>query len=147
TTNEIRSEFGQATHLWGSVAHVDHINQTFREIERRFGRLDYYVHNAADGMLVRLEQAKESHWEKAFRTNVVGYHLCAMQAARIMQRNGGGRIVALSSTGARRYLENYGVMGPVKAAVETLTMYLARELGPCNVQVNAVSACPIYGER
>jgi enoyl-[acyl-carrier protein] reductase III len=144
---EIPAEHGQATQLWGSVVTTDHIDRAFHQIEQRFDRLDYYIHNAADGVLTSLEKATESHWEKAFRTDIIGYHLCAMRAAKLMQKSGGGRIVALSSSGAKRYIEYYGVMGPVKAALESLTMYLAQELAPCNVQVNAVAACPIYGER
>jgi enoyl-[acyl-carrier protein] reductase III len=131
----------RAIHRWGSFASAERIERAFREIEERFGRLDYYVHNAADEVITSLDNATERHWEEAFRTNIVGYHLCAMRAAKLMQKSGGGRIVALSSPGAKRYMENYGVMGPVKAALESLTMYLARELGPYNVQVNAVSAC------
>ena len=55
--------------------------------------------------------------------------------------------MAISSAGTRRYMQHYGVMGPVNAALETLTMYLAQELAPYNVQVNAVAACPSYGEQ
>jgi enoyl-[acyl-carrier protein] reductase III len=147
TAREILAEHGKATHLWGSFANSEHIERVFDEIEKRFDRLDYYVHNASDGVITSLDKVIESHWEKAFRTNIVGYHMSAMRAAKLMRKSGGGRIVALSSPGAQRYLEYFGVLGPVKAALESLTMYLARELGPHNVQVNAVSAGPVYGER
>lgn len=147
TTEEILAGHGKATHLWGSFANGRHINKVFDEIEKRFDRFDYYVHNASDGAITSLDRVTEAHWEKAFRTNIVGYHLSALRAARLMQRSGGGRIVALSSPGAQRYLEYFGVLGPVKAALESLTMYLACELGSYNVQVNAVSAGPVYGER
>jgi enoyl-[acyl-carrier protein] reductase III len=147
TTREILDAQGNATHLWGSFANRQHIDKIFDEIEQRFERLDYYVHNASDGAITSLDKVTEAHWEKAFRTNIVGYHISAMRAAKLMHKTGGGRIVALSSPGAQRYLEYFGVLGPVKAAVESFTMYLARELGTYNVQVNAVSAGPVYGER
>jgi NAD(P)-dependent dehydrogenase (short-subunit alcohol dehydrogenase family)/acyl carrier protein len=147
TTEEILAGNGKATHLWGSFANTEHIKTIFAEIEQRFGRLDYYVHNASDGAIMSLDKVTEAHWEKAFRSNIVGYHLSAMQAAKLMQRSPGGRIVALSCPGAQRYLEYFGCMGPVKAALESLTMYLARELAGYGVHVNAVSAGPIYGER
>ena len=147
TTEEILAQDGKATHLWGSFAKNDHIDKAFDEIEKQFGRLDYYVHNASDGVIAPLDQVTESHWEKAFRTNIVGYHLSAMRAAKLMQKSGGGRIVALSSPGAQRYIEYFGVLGPVKAALESLTRYLSRELSPYNILVNAVSAGPVYGER
>jgi enoyl-[acyl-carrier-protein] reductase (NADH) len=72
-------------------------------------------------------------------------HQGAMLAAPLM-RPRGGKIVSLSSPGAHRYIEHFGCMGPIKAAVESLTRYLAIELAPDNIQVNAVSAGPIYGE-
>jgi NAD(P)-dependent dehydrogenase (short-subunit alcohol dehydrogenase family)/acyl carrier protein len=147
TDREILAGNGQATHAWSSLAGTDHIERSFREIEERFDRLDYYVHDAADQVIASLDKATESQWEKAFRSNVITYHLCAMRAAKLMQKSGGGRIVALSSASARRYMEHYGVMGPVKAALETLTMYLAQELARYNVQVNAVAAGPAYGEQ
>jgi enoyl-[acyl-carrier protein] reductase III len=147
TSQEILAGNRQATHVGGSFASSEHVERAFREIEQRFGRLDYYVHNAADEVITSLDRVTESHWEKVFRTHIVAYHLCAMRAAKLMQKSGGGRIVALSSPGAKRYMEHYGVMGTVKAALESLTMYLAQELGPYNVQVNAVAACPIYAEQ
>jgi enoyl-[acyl-carrier protein] reductase III len=146
TANAIAAEFGAATHLWGSFASRQHIDRIFDEIESRFGRLDFYVHNASDGAVARLQDVSEEHWENAFRTNIVGYHLSAMRAAKLMKKSGGGRIVSMSSPGARRYLEFFGCLGPVKAAVESLTLYLAQELAPLNVQVNAVSAGPVYGD-
>jgi len=147
TSQEILPGNGQATRLWGSLASSEHVERAFGEIEQRFGRLDYYVHDAADEVIASLDRVTESHWEKAFRTHIVAYHLCAMRAAKLMQKSGGGRIVALSSSGAKRYMEYYGIMGPAKAALESLTMYLAQELGPYNVQVNAVASSPIDAKQ
>jgi enoyl-[acyl-carrier protein] reductase III len=138
---------GRTTHLRGSLAGSQDVDRAFRQIEERFDGLDYYVHNAADEVITSLAKATEGDWEKAFRTDIVGYHLAAMRAAKLMKKSGGGRIVALSASGAHRYMEHYGVMGPVKAALESLTMYLAQEFAADNIQVNAVSACPIYGDQ
>ncbi|AUX43486.1 3-oxoacyl-ACP reductase [Sorangium cellulosum] len=143
--DEIRSAGGDAVHLWGSVANAAHIEKLFEAIARDVGELHYFVSNASNGRFGPLEQTTPEHWELAFRTNVIGYHQCALRAARLMERHGGGRIVALSSNGSSRYLEHFGAMGAVKAAVESLTRALAVELAPRNVQVNCVSAGPIYG--
>ncbi|WP_437683478.1 SDR family oxidoreductase [Sorangium sp. So ce131] len=143
--DEIRSAGGDAVHLWGSVANAAHIEKLFEAIEREVGELHHFVSNASNGRFGPLEQTTPEHWELAFRTNVIGYHQCALRAARLMERHGGGRIVALSSNGSSRYLEHFGAMGAVKAAVESLTRALAVELAPRNVQVNCVSAGPIYG--
>ncbi|WP_437302546.1 SDR family oxidoreductase [Sorangium sp. So ce388] len=143
--DEICAAGGDAVHVWGSVANVAHIDKLFETIERDVGELHHFVSNASNGRFGPLEQTTPEHWELAFRTNVIGYHQCALRAARLMERRGGGRIVALSSNGSSRYLEHFGAMGAVKAAVESLTRALAVELAPRNVQVNCVSAGPIYG--
>ncbi|HTN89355.1 MAG TPA: SDR family oxidoreductase, partial [Sorangium sp.] len=143
--DEICAAGGDAVHVWGSVANVAHIDKLFETIERDVGELHHFVNNASNGRFGPLEQTTPEHWELAFRTNVTGYHQCALRAARLMERRGGGRIVALSSNGSSRYLEHFGAMGAVKAAVESLTRALAVELAPRNVQVNCVSAGPIYG--
>jgi NAD(P)-dependent dehydrogenase (short-subunit alcohol dehydrogenase family)/acyl carrier protein len=142
---EIRGAGGDAAHVWGSVANPAHVEAMFEAIARDVGELHHLVSNASNGRLGPLEQTTPEHWELAFRTNVVGYHQCALRAARLMERHGGGRIVALSCNGSSRYLEHFGAMGAVKAAVEALTRALAVELAPRNVQVNSVAAGPIYG--
>ena len=97
-------------------------------------------------MLARLEDITPEHWEKAFRTNVVGLHQSALQAARLMRRRGGGKIITLSSPAAHGYVDYFGCMGAVKAAVESLTRSLAIELARDNIQVNCVSPGPVYGD-
>jgi len=143
--DQIRSAGGEAVHVWGSVANPAHVEAIFEAIDREVGELHHFVSNASNGRFAPLEQTTPEHWELAFRTNVMGYHQCAVRAARMMERHGGGRIVALSSNGSSRYLEHFGAMGAVKAAVEALTRALAVELAPRNVQVNAIAAGPIYG--
>lgn len=146
TVEEIKSEGGQATHIWGSVANPQQLTGLFDEIDARFGFLDFYVHNASNGVLATLDKVTPEHWDKALRTNVIAFHQGAMSAARLMRSRGGGRIVTISSPGAQRYIEYFGCLGPAKAALESLSRYLAVELGPHNITVNAVSAGPIYGE-
>jgi NAD(P)-dependent dehydrogenase (short-subunit alcohol dehydrogenase family)/acyl carrier protein len=146
TAAEIVAGGGQAVHLWGSVTNAAHLEQIFGEIERRWGGLDFLISNASNGILAPMKDIQPDHWDRAFRTNVVGLHQAALLAAPLMRRRGGGKIVALSSVGAQRYLDYLGCIGVVKAAVESLVRYLAVELGGDNIQVNAVSAGPVYGE-
>ena len=141
----VRGAGGDAAHVWGSVANPAHVEAMFDAIAREVGELHHFISNASNGRFGPLEQTTPEHWELAFRTNVVGYHQCALRAARLMERHGGGRIVALSCNGSARYLEHFGAMGAVKAAVEALTRALAVELAPRNVQVNSIAAGPIYG--
>jgi NAD(P)-dependent dehydrogenase (short-subunit alcohol dehydrogenase family)/acyl carrier protein len=146
TAGEIQARGGDAFHVWGSVANPDHVEALFAEVEARCGGLDFFVSSASNGMLARLADITAEHWEKAFRTNVVGLHQSAMLAAGLMRRRGGGRIVTLSSPAAHGYVDYFGCMGAVKAAVESLTRSLAVELAPDNIQVNCVSPGPVYGE-
>jgi NAD(P)-dependent dehydrogenase (short-subunit alcohol dehydrogenase family)/acyl carrier protein len=146
TTEEIRKAGSDAIHLWGSVANPTQLQNIFNEIDSRIGQLDFFVSNASNGIVGPLKDVTEEHWNRAFQTNVIGLHQGALWASAMMKRNGGGKIVSLSSPGSHRYIEYFGCMGPIKAAVESLTLYLAVEFGNDNIQVNCVSAGPIYGD-
>ncbi|HVS66877.1 MAG TPA: SDR family oxidoreductase [Thermoanaerobaculia bacterium] len=146
TAAEIERQGGDVLHLWGSVANPKHLDGIFDEIEERYGRLDFLVANASNGGLGRLEDITPQHWEKAFRTNVVGLHHSALRAVQLMRRHGGGKIVTLSSPAAHGHVEYFGCMGPVKAAVESLTRSMAVEFAGDNVQVVCVSPGPLPGE-
>jgi enoyl-[acyl-carrier protein] reductase III len=146
TTAEIVAAGGKAVHLWGSVTNPAQLEGIFREMDARFQGIDFLISNASNGILAPLKDIEPAHWERAFRTNVVALHQASLQAAASMRRRGGGKIVALSSVGAQRYMDYLGCIGTVKAAVESLVRYLAVELGSDNIQVNAVSAGPVYGE-
>jgi enoyl-[acyl-carrier protein] reductase III len=146
TAEEIRDSGGEAIHLWGSMANPEHVNRVFDEIEAHYGHLDFFIGNASNGMLARLEDITVEHWEKAYRTNVIGLHQSALRAVKLMRIRGGGKIITLSSPAAHGYVDYFGCMGTVKAAVESLTRSMAIEFAPYNIQVNCVSPGPVYGE-
>ena len=146
TTEAIKAKGGDATHVWGSVANPVHVQAIFDEIEATYGGLDFFISNASNGMLARLEDITVEHWEKAFRTNIVGLHQGALRAVEMMKKRGGGKIITLSSPAAHGYVDYFGCMGAVKAAVESLTRSMAIEFAPYNIQVNCVSPGPVYGE-
>lgn len=146
TAQEIRDNGGDAMHVWGSMANPEHVDRIFDEIGARFGGLDFFVANASNGMLARLKDITAKDWEKAYRTNVVGLHQCALRAVPLMRARGGGKIITLSSPAAHGYVDYFGCMGTVKAAVESLTKSMAIEFASDNIQVNCVSPGPIYGE-
>ena len=146
TAQEIRDRGGDAIHVWGSMANPEHVESVFKEIDAHYGRLDFFIGNASNGMLARLKDITVKDWEKAYRTNVIGLHQCALLAVERMRRTGGGKIITLSSPASHGYVDYFGCMGTVKAAVESLTRSMAIEFAPDNVQVNCVSPGPIYGE-
>jgi NAD(P)-dependent dehydrogenase (short-subunit alcohol dehydrogenase family)/acyl carrier protein len=143
TVAELTAEGRDAIHVWGSVADAEHLDQMFDAIEARHGHLDFLVHNASDVTSTPLTAITAEEWHRAFRTEVVGLHQAAMRAAALMAKRGGGKIVTLTHPAAQRCFENQALLGTVKAAVESLTRYLAVELGPRNIQVNAVCAGPV----
>lgn len=146
TTAEIIEHGGKAYHIWGSVANPAHVEMMFDEIEQKFGQLDILVCNASDGRIGSFTDVTADDWDRAFRTNVVGHHQCAMRASKLMQSQGGGAIVTMSSIAASKYVEGLGGQGVVKAAVESLTRYLACELAPLGIRTNCVSGGPVYGQ-
>jgi NAD(P)-dependent dehydrogenase (short-subunit alcohol dehydrogenase family)/acyl carrier protein len=146
TAAEIRNEGGTAHHLWASVANAAQLHKMFDTIESEFGGLDFLISNASNGLLGPLDQIQPEHWEKALRTNVIGLHQCALRARPMMKARGGGRIITMSSVAAHRYVDYFGCMGPMKAAVESLTKFLAVEFQPDNILVNCVSAGAVYGQ-
>jgi len=146
TVDEIKSAGGKAIHAWGSVANPQQLDGIFNQIESEFGGLDFFVSNASNGMLARLEDITVEHLEKAFRTNVIGLHQSSLRARALMKKRGGGKIVTLSSPACHGYVDYFGCMGTVKAAVESLTKSMAIEFAADNIQVNCVSPGPIYGD-
>lgn len=146
TVAEIQAAGHEAIHLWGSIANPEHVEDIFRDVERTFGQLDILVCNASDGRLGSFLELTYDDWDRAFRTNVAGHHQCAIRAARLMQPRGGGAIVTLSAVGAHRFIDGLGSQGVAKAAVETMTRYLACELGPLGIRVNCIAGGPVYGE-
>jgi NAD(P)-dependent dehydrogenase (short-subunit alcohol dehydrogenase family)/acyl carrier protein len=146
TVEEIRKAGGQAEHAWGSVANPQQLDGIFNFIEKTYGGLDFFVSNASNGMLARLDEITVEHWEKAFRTNVVGLHQSSLRARQLMIKRGGGKIVTLSSPASHGHVDYFGCMGTVKAAVESLTKSMAIEFAADKIQVNCVSPGPIYGE-
>jgi NAD(P)-dependent dehydrogenase (short-subunit alcohol dehydrogenase family)/acyl carrier protein len=146
TVAEIKKAGGEAVHAWGSVANPQQLDSIFTFIDKTFGGLDFFISNASNGMLARLDEITVEHWEKAFRTNVVGLHQASLRARQLMIKRGGGKIVTLSSPASHGHVDYFGCMGTVKAAVESLTKSMAIEFAPDKIQVNCVSPGPIYGE-
>lgn len=122
------------------VGDPDQVAALLREVEQAFGRLDILVSNAASGVARPVLQLGIKEWEWTMNTNARAFFLLAQAAAPLMARRGGGRMVALSSLGASRVEEYYAAVGVAKAALESLTRYLAVELAPYGIGVNAVAA-------
>jgi enoyl-[acyl-carrier protein] reductase III len=139
TAAEIERLGRKALVVKANVGDVEKIKHMFEQINNEFGRLDVFINNAASGVLRPAMEIEESHWDWTMNINSKALLFCAKEAAKLMEKNGGGKIVSISSLGSIRYLENYTTVGVSKAALEALTRYLAIELAPKNIVVNAVS--------
>jgi enoyl-[acyl-carrier protein] reductase III len=146
TAEAIRKEGGRAHHVWASMARTDQVQRLFAEIEERHGGLDFFIHNASNGIFAKLADATEDDWLKSFRTNVLGLHRAALESRRLMRARGGGKILTLSSVFHDRVMDYFGVQGPIKACVESLTRFLAKELMAENIQVNCISLGALDGQ-
>jgi enoyl-[acyl-carrier protein] reductase III len=96
------------------------------------------VHNAATGVIRPALEADDKHWDWTMNANARS--LLALARATAPSMNEGSSIVAISSLGAQRVLENYVLIGTSKAALESIVRYLGVELAPRGIRVNAVSA-------
>ena len=102
------------------------------------GPLDVLVHNAASGVARPALETEDKHWDWTMNANARAF--LALTRAAAPGLRAGASIVALSSLGAGRVLPNYTLVGASKAALEALVRYLAVELAPRGIRVNAVSA-------
>lgn len=121
-----------------NVAKQDDVEAMFGIIENEFGHLDYLVSNAASGVLKPAMELTERHWNWAMDINARALLTLVQQGVRMMQS--GSRVIAVSSLGAIRAIENYTTVGASKAALESLVRHLAVELGPKGININTVSA-------
>jgi len=113
-------------------------------LDREFGGLDFFVHGAAFAPAAELSNPFLQTSREGFRIalDVSAYSLVglARAVAPLMEKRGGGSILTLTYIGSQRVFTNYNVMGVAKAALESSVRYLAADLGPKNIRVNAISA-------
>jgi enoyl-[acyl-carrier protein] reductase III len=105
---------------------------------RELGALDALVHNAATGVIRPALETEDKHWDWTMNANARALLALARAAAPSMPS--GSSIVAISSLGSSRVLENYVLVGTSKAALESVVRYLAVELAPRGIRANTVSA-------
>ena len=132
TAGELRALGAEPILVRGNVT-SDRVIEQVAEL----GPLDVLVHNAATGVIRPALETEDKHWDWTHSANARA--LLSLTRAAAPQMPPGSSIVALSSLGAGRVLENYVLVGTSKAALESLVRYLAVELGPRGIRVNAVS--------
>jgi enoyl-[acyl-carrier protein] reductase III len=133
TAQDLRELGAEPVLVRGSVAS----GRVAREVEA-LGRLDVVVHNAATGVIRPALEVEDKHWDWTLSANARA--LISLAQAAVPAMEPGASLVGVSSLGSTRVLENYILVGTSKAALESLVRYLAVELAPRGIRVNAVSA-------
>jgi len=133
TAAELRSRGAEAVLVRGNVASTRVAGEV-----AALGELDVLVHNAATGVIRPALEAEDKHWDWTLSGNARSLLALARAAAPSMPE--GSSIVAISSLGSQRVLEDYALVGVSKAALETLVRYLAVELARRRIRANVVSA-------
>lgn len=139
TAGEIRALGRRAIVVKANVGDLDELDALFDAVEAGFGGLDILVNNAASGYNRPALEQRAKGWDWTLNINARAILFGAQRAARLMAPRGGGAIVNISSLGAARVQPDYVLVGASKAALEALTRYLAVELAPMGIVVNAVS--------
>jgi enoyl-[acyl-carrier protein] reductase III len=125
--------------LKANLAEVEAIDTLVAQVEANFGRCDILIGNAATGTPRNIMDVTDKHWDWTMDVNARSILHCVRRVAPLMERNSWGRIVTISSPGSTRVLPHYAAIGLSKAVVESLTRYLAVDLAPKGIVVNAVS--------
>src|SRR6185436_3911994 len=127
------------------VAKQEEVDETFRHVGEKFGRLDFLIHSIAFAPREALGGEYLNTTREAFlmALEISAYSLPQLARAAVPLMTDGGSIVCMSYYGAEKVVAGYNVMGVAKSALEASTRYLANDLGPRNIRVNAISAGPI----
>ncbi|MGA9046595.1 enoyl-ACP reductase [Sulfuricurvum sp.] len=132
-----------------NILETDEFKPLFEAIDADFDRVDFFVSNAmiygrpVVGGYGKFMRLKPRGLNNIYTATVNAFVVGTQEAAKRMEKVGGGAVVTMSSTGNLIYIENYAGHGTNKAAVEAMSRYAAVELGEMNIRVNAVSGGPI----
>jgi len=137
---EIREAGGQALAIQAHVGQADDVRSLVAQTVQAYGRLDVVVNNAATNPhFGPLLTADEGQWLKILDTNLLGAVRLCQAVVPLMREQGGGKILNMASVAGLRPSPGMGLYGVGKAALIQLTRQLALELGPANIQVNAIA--------
>lgn len=129
------------------VTDQESIDNLFKTLEEKWGKLDFVVHAIAysdkDELRGKYLDTSPSNFTNTMNISAFSLAQVAKGAEGLMKKAGGGSIVALSYYGAEKVMPHYNVMGVAKAALEASVRYLAMDMGKDNIRVNAISAGPV----
>lgn len=123
------------------------LKDVFRRIEEKWGKLDFVLHSIAfapmEDLHGRVVDCSRDGFAMAMDVSCHSFIRMARYAEPLMEKAGGGTLLTVSFYGSEKVVEHYNLMGPVKAALESTTRYMAAELGSKGVRVHALSPGPL----
>jgi enoyl-[acyl-carrier protein] reductase III len=137
TVTAVESMGVKARAYRANIGRTDKLREAIDQVATEFGQIHIFVSNAALGQYTSALDIDEKAWDLSMRTNAQALLFGSHAVAEYMPE--GGKIVTLSSLGSVRYIPGYAAIAVSKAAIETLTRYLAFELAPRFINVNTVS--------
>ena len=140
TANELSAYAGQCVAMRADVSRFDQVKNMISQVEERFNRLDILVNNAGIIRRGSIETVTEAQWDQVIDVNLKGTFNCCKAVADIMIKQRSGKIVNVSSiAGKTGDITSAPGYGPSKAAVDSLTKTLARQLAAYGINVNGVA--------
>jgi 3-oxoacyl-[acyl-carrier protein] reductase len=136
--DKIRSAGGKAVAIGANLAAPADVSKLFAESKKALGALDILINNAGVYRFLPLDEVTPDEYRRQFDLNVLGLLLASQEAARQFGDRG-GVIINISSVAARAALAGGSIYSATKAAVNSITRTLAKELGPRKIRVNAVN--------
>ena len=141
----LAAEIGSKLVLPCDVTDMASLDSVFAEIGKSWGSLDFLVHAIAfsdkDELTGRYVDTSADNFTRTLFISCYSFTAVAQRAEKLM--NNGGSLLTLTYYGAEKWMPHYNVMGVAKAALEASVRYMAADLGPKNIRVNAISAGPI----
>lgn len=141
----VKSAGGKAIAVQGDVAKAADIKRLFAETLEAFGRVDVLVNNAGVYNFAPLEVIEEAEFHRQFNTNVLGLLLATQEAVKHIGPEGGS-IINISSAATTALLPGSATYTATKAAVDSITGVLSKELGPKKIRINAINPGPVETE-
>lgn len=144
--NQILSQGGMAQLYQADVAQAEQIEQAVSRVMEAWERIDVLVNNAGVASRYSTQDLPQREWDRVLAVNLTGAFLCSQAVIPIMRRQGYGRIINISSIAG----QTGGAIGPhyaaSKAGLIGLTRFMARELGPYGITVNALAPSGVWTE-
>lgn len=142
--NKILASGGSSSAFKANIAHSNEVKALFEYVIQTYGRLDVLINNAGIMALSKIEHVEDDSINQLLDVNLKGSLYTMREAAKHL--SSGGKIINLSSSVVGMNLEQYGVYTATKAAIESLTVILAKELRGRNITVNAIAPGPTATE-